>query len=174
MRKRPLFPALHGATFSECGRYRYLLWRQWDTWSGEPRTCMWLMLNPSTADALENDPTVERCRRRSVEMGFGRMVVCNLFALRSTDPDRLREVDDPVGPDNDAHLRREASEADRVVCAWGHHGAYMARGREVKEALTSSGNTLYCLGTTSAGQPRHPLYVSYQQEPRIWRKANER
>src|SRR5437867_1481016 len=93
-----LLPETTGATISDCGRYRYGLWRIWD--ESKPY-CLFLMLNPSTADDIDNDATVERCQRRAAAMGYGGLHVANLFAWRSTDPSVLTSVPDPIGPDND-------------------------------------------------------------------------
>ena len=84
---------------------------------------VFLMLNPSTADAIDNDPTVERCLRRALKMGFGGLMVCNTFAYRSTDPEKLYEVEDPVGPENDQIILARARSAGMVICGWGTHGA---------------------------------------------------
>ncbi|MEH6402829.1 MAG: DUF1643 domain-containing protein, partial [Sneathiella sp.] len=83
-----------GAEFSDCNKYRYSLWRRWDAGP----TVSFLMLNPSTADGSSNDPTVERCHRRAVAMGFGALEVINIFGFRATDPKDLKKAKDPVGP----------------------------------------------------------------------------
>lgn len=143
--------ALFGsAVFSECGRYRYQLTREL---GAAPRSIMWLMLNPSTADATVNDPTVRRCMGFSVQWGFGRMYVCNLYALRSPYPEDLWKVDDPVGPDNDGWIA--STSADVIVCAWGVN----ARPDRVRQVLGLLSAPAMCLGTTKDGFPRHPLYV---------------
>lgn len=151
-----------GATFSPCRTWRYDLWR---IWASGP-TILWLMLNPSTADEVSNDPTVERCERRSMAMGAGGYRVCNIFALRSTDPKGLYEADDPVGPDNDYTILARAREADRVICGWGNHGQLHGRGRQVLETLSAHGIEPYCLRLTGAREPGHPLYIGYSVEPR--------
>ncbi len=92
----------NGAVLSADGVYRYRLWRTWD--ASKP-TLAFLMLNPSTADATEDDPTIRRCLGFAKEWGYGSLVVVNLFALRSPNPDALRENDDPVGPENGEHLQ---------------------------------------------------------------------
>lgn len=157
-----LFPAHTGATFSPCTRYRYTLWRTWDA---SKLSCLFLMLNPSTADAVDNDPTVERCQRRALAMGFGGLVVCNIFAWRSTDPGALYSLDDPVGPDNDAAILAQASRAGLVVCGWGKHGALHGRGNAVLAMLRSAGVKPHALQINGDGSPKHPLYVGYQHEP---------
>lgn len=152
------------ATFSPCRRYRYTLWRRW----GDGPVCMYLMLNPSTADELANDPTVERCERRSREAGFGALVVCNLFAFRATDPDVMKAYEDPVGPGNDAAILETAMSADLVVCAWGNHGTFRDRSRAVTGMLQAQGVSLHRLALNGSGEPKHPLYVSYALQPVPW------
>lgn len=150
-----------GATFSPCRAFRYDLWRRWDNGP----TILWLMLNPSTADALENDPAVERCERRSIALGAGGYHVCNLFALRSTNPKALYTAEDPVGPDNDRTILEQARAAERVICGWGNHGAYRNRSRDVLARLAAHGIEPQCLKLTGAGEPGHPLYIGYSVEP---------
>lgn len=150
------------AQFSACGQYRYRLSR---TWSNGP-TVLWLMLNPSTADATANDPTVERCERRARASGYGRLLVANIFALRSTDPKGLYTHDEPIGPDNDQAISDTAKQADLVVCGWGNHGALSGRGIDVMRSLESADLNPHALRMTGAGQPNHPLYVPYAVEPR--------
>lgn len=154
-----------GAVFSPCARYRYLLWRSWDAGKSQ---VLFVMLNPSTADAERNDPTVERCQRRAHAMGFGGVLVANLFALRSTDPAALYAVHDPIGPDNNRAIRDAARGAALVVCAWGDHGALGGRGAAVRALLERHGHALYVLGLNRGGAPKHPLYVSYARGPQPW------
>lgn len=168
-RKRSLIPNVNGnpmpvaaAIFSPCKKYRYTLRRE--SLFGEGRV-MFLMLNPSTADAVRNDPTVRRCMGYAREWGFRELVVGNLFALRSTDPSKLYEVTEPIGELNDEHLLREALLAELVVAAWGVHGKHLDRGARVAAMLGAAGVTLQCLGHNANGSPRHPLYVPGGIEP---------
>ena len=156
-----------GAFFSECRKYRYSLWRKWDARLGK---MMFLMLNPSTADENANDPTVERCQRRAKEIGYGGLVVCNLFAYRATQPEDMKRQADPVGPLNDQTILHEAKFADMVVCGWGEHGSHLGRSDAVVSLLHGAGVTLHCLRTNRSGQPQHPLYVSYNQKPVLYRE----
>ena len=150
-----------GASYSPCGLYRYNLWR---AWGSSEDTILWIMLNPSRADHLgNNDPTIERCERRSAAWGFQRMEVVNLFALSSPYPRALREADDPVGPLNDDGIARSASRASMILCAWGAHGALRGRAGEVRALLTDK--PLHCLGVTRTGEPAHPLYLPYGRAP---------
>jgi hypothetical protein len=156
--------AVSEAVYSDCELYRYLLTRTW----GEGPKALFVMLNPSTATEVQNDPTVERCERRARALGFGAFRVTNIFAFRATDPRVMRAVADPVGPGNDAAIQDSALWADTIVCAWGNHGLHLNRGAAVIELLRSTGAPLSHLGLTGQGQPRHPLYVSYDQQPQPW------
>lgn len=153
------------AVYSPCERYRYSLTRTWD---GAGRRVMFVMLNPSTATELQNDPTVERCERRARALGFGSFRVTNIFAWRETDPKKMRAVADPVGPDNDAAIRAGADWADMVVAGWGTHGAHLDRGPAVAALLRATGRPLHHLGLTRDGHPRHPLYIAYREQPQPW------
>ena len=156
-----------GARYSSCDLYRYSLWRDWEGGVSDNQrgTILWVMLNPSRADHLgNNDPTIERCERRSVAWGFQRMEVVNLFALRSPYPKALRQAADPVGPLNDTGIAEAAARASMILCAWGANGALRGRSGEVIRTLLA-GRTLHCLGVTLAGEPAHPLYLPYGRVP---------
>ena len=153
------------AGYSDCERYRYLLTRTWDPGGDK---ALFVMLNPSTATELQNDPTVERCERRARALGFGAFRVCNIFAWRETDPAKMRRAADPVGPGNDRAITESCPWADRIICAWGAHGAHLDRGPEVERLMRATGRPLYHLGLTRAGHPRHPLYVGYATQPMPW------
>ena len=149
------------AHYSACERYRYLLRRRWR----DGPVWLFVMLNPSTATELANDPTVARCQTRAMNGGAGAMSVCNLFALRSTDPKALRRTDDPVGPANDAMIAAEVLFADRVICAWGADQAIGKRGLQVLDLIRRSGRQPLALQLNRDGSPKHPLYVAYSAEP---------
>jgi hypothetical protein len=153
------------AEYSDCQAYRYALTRVWDRAGGK---VTFVMLNPSTATEVQNDPTVERCERRARALGFGSFRVVNIFAYRATDPRVMRAQDDPVGAGNDAAILAAVAWADRVVCAWGSHGAHLGRGAAVERVLRATGYPLYQLGLTKAGQPKHPLYIGYDRQPELW------
>lgn len=176
-----------GAEISACGKYRYRLWREWrnhpspakwDMWVdddgspvvdgdgeqlGEPKRCVFIMLNPSTADGAQDDPTIRRCVGFARQWGHDRLEVLNLFARRSTDPKELlalRYDADPVG-----YLNQKAFDdvlfPDRlvglIVCAWGAHGGHLGQD---ETALGWIGpRDRYALGMTRDGNPRHPLYL---------------
>ena len=153
------------AVYSGCEGYRYQLAR---IWNPEGPELLYVMLNPSTATETRNDPTVERCERRARTLGYGGFRVANLFAWRATAPREWRAAADPVGPGNDAALAGAAHRAGRILCGWGAHGAHLGRGRQVEALLRRAGRPLFHLGLTRGGQPRHPLYVAYAQQPERW------
>ncbi|KMK68803.1 hypothetical protein IMCC21224_113689 [Puniceibacterium sp. IMCC21224] len=150
--------------YSPCERYRYSLSRIWDP---AAETVAFVMLNPSTATELRNDPTIERCERRARQMGYGGVSIANLFAFRATKPADLKAAPDPIGPENDAVLWNLASRAACVIAAWGTHGALLERGPALAQQL----GRLWHLGLTKDGHPRHPLYVSYQTRLQLWPEA---
>lgn len=156
------------AIYSDDERFRYDLIRTWDD---AGLRIVFVMLNPSTATELANDPTVERCERRARALGYGAFRVTNIFAFRATDPRDMRAQPDPIGPANDAAIRDAAAWADAVVCAWGTHGAYLGRGGAVEHMLRAGGHVLTTLGLSKAGHPKHPLYIGYQIRPTPWPEA---
>ncbi len=153
------------AVYSDCERYRYSLTRVWDA---DGKRVHFVMLNPSTATEVQNDPTVERCERRARALGYGAFRVTNIFAWRDTDPRNMRAAAEPIGPLNDETIAQGVTWADQTVCAWGTHGAHLDRGPQVLAMLRATGATLTHLGLSKAGHPKHPLYISYQVQPEIW------
>jgi hypothetical protein len=154
------------ATISDCGQYRYRLSRVWD---GARQLLTFVMLNPSTADAEQDDPTIRRCMGFARTFGYGGINVLNIFALRATDPRQLSGHPDPVGPYNDqmlyAYLAVDPMRA-QTVAAWGAHKAATVRAA----ALTAPGTAPWsCLGVTKDGHPRHPLYLPANAQLRLWR-----
>ena len=148
---------MHEVCISADERYRY--WLEAKVSGDNRRVCMFLMLNPSTADATKSDPTMNTCKRFARDWGYGTMRVCNLFALRSPYPRSLKESTDPVGPENDGWIVRNARDADVIVCAWGNQGSLLGRDRSIRRMLEGEGLTgkMRHLGLTKSGQPRHPL-----------------
>lgn len=153
------------AVYSDCELYRYSLTRVWNETAGR---VVFIMLNPSTATEIQNDPTIHRCEQRARTLGFGGFRAVNIFALRATDPRDMRASDDPEGPQNMAALDEAADWADMVISAWGLHGAHRNRGATVAARLHAAGHVLYHLGLTKAGHPRHPLYLPYSASPEMW------
>jgi hypothetical protein len=148
------------------GSYRYRLWRTVNP-DARPRRLLFLMLNPSTADADLDDPTLRRCIGFASLWGYRSLEVCNLFAYRATDPDMLVRVADPVGPHNDVHILAAAARAESIIAAWGTRGALGERASHIVAAITRQ-RPLLCLGLTKGGTPRHPLYVRRDAAPRLF------
>lgn len=145
------------AVISECGRYRYTLEREWMTGTG---TCLFVMLNPSTADATEDDPTIRRCVGFAQRWGYQRLTVGNIFNLRATDPRALLTADDPLGPEAGYWMAQLRREADLSIAAWGAFPLAAERSADLRAS-----HRFHCLGTTKDGSPRHPLYVRGDTEP---------
>lgn len=147
---------IRGATFSPCRIYRYVLERMWD--ADKPKVT-WILLNPSTADHERDDPTNKRGISFSRRWGFGTCVFVNLFAFRASKPATMKQAQDPVGPENDRHVLQHVRDADRIVVAWGSHGAWRDRGREAVDAIQALGLEMHCFGLCKNGHPKHPLYL---------------
>jgi len=126
------------------------------------------MLNPSTADAFQLDPTNRRCVGFAQAWGYGALVTTNIFAFRSTNPAGLRTTNDAVGPENNEAILTAAKNADLVIAAWGTHGELQERGNAAREMLTEAGSALHMLRLTKAGHPGHPLYVAGDTQPMRW------
>lgn len=156
---------MSSAMISDCGNYRYWLTRQWDNGCLLP----FVMLNPSTADANDNDPTIRRCMTFARGEGFAGISVVNLFAFRATNPDALRSVRDPVGPDNDEFLIQELRRNRKVVAAWGAVPMWRDRINYVLSLAELNEVDLRCVGQTNGGFPRHPLYVPAAQRLEAYR-----
>ena len=123
------------------------------------------MLNPSTADAFQLDPTNRRCVGFAQAWGFGALVTTNIFAFRSTNPAGLRTTNDAIGPDNDEVIVTAAQNADLVIAAWGTHGELQGRSGVVRGLLREAGVSPHVLRLTKAGHPGHPLYVAGDTQP---------
>lgn len=181
----PVKPAkvLGIAAFDPTGTYRYLLSRVGDPSS--TKRILWVMLNPSTATAEKDDPTIRKITKFSTRWGYGVIRICNIFALRSTDPKALKialkEGRDPIGPENNRYIGEEVEVADRVVCAWGAHGSLIDRDLAVYDLIRRWGKVPVALNFTSDGralgettkkpkrrQPVHPLYQLDNTEPVEW------
>jgi hypothetical protein len=156
------------AVISDCGQYRYTLSRLWS----DERPCVFVMLNPSTADADIDDPTIRRCVGFARREGCGSIFVVNLFAFRATSPKDMRAASDPTGPDNDWVLRRTFDTAleagSPVIAAWGAHGKFKDRDETVHKIARAAGVHLHCLGRTNDCSPRHPLYLSNDARLSAW------
>jgi hypothetical protein len=163
-------PLEDNAVISACGRYRYVLTRQ--VGPGQ-RSATFILLNPSTADASNDDPTIRRCIGFARQWGCGRLVVQNLFAFRATDPADLKRAAEPVGTENRAWFERVLEDRGDgpVVCGWGVHGEHMGQDQIVLGWLEVLGVQPLALGVTKDGHPRHPLYVPYSAELEAYRRC---
>jgi hypothetical protein len=153
------------ALLSDCKKFRYTLKRTWDA---DLARVLYLMLNPSKADAKIDDKTITRCIGFAQRMpGIGGFTVANLFAYRSKDPEDLLKAEDPIGPRNNKILKDLLFDAQIVVCAWGSHGsqinALIARQLHMLQYSLKC-RELWCLGTTKEGAPRHPLFLKNETE----------
>ena len=146
------------ANFSACRKYRYALWRVWD--ESKPYA-MFIGLNPSTADEINDDPTVRRCIQFAKDWGYGGLCMSNIFAYRATDPNDMKEVQEPVGPENDLWLKKLSKDAGIVVAAWGNHGLHLGRSSEVTSFIPN----LKYLKLNKSGEPCHPLYLRSDSLP---------
>lgn len=151
-----------GARFSRCRRYRYTLWRCWDA---DLPPVMMIGLNPSTADARRNDPTIRRCINFARAWGYGGLMMTNLFAFRATYPKDLKAATDPIGPRNDYWIRRMAGQVDGIVAIWGNDGAWLDRSEHMRRSLSGR---LQCLRLNASGEPAHPLYLPARMTPINW------
>ncbi len=155
------------AIMSRCGHYRYLLSRNWD---GSLPIVAFIGLNPSTADHRNDDPTTRVCINYAKRWGYGGLFLANLFSYRSTDPDNLYSVDDPIGPRADRYLSQIVKEADLVICCWTSRGALMGRDREVYRKIPDP----HCLAILGDGSPGHPLYKSALLKPMRYERSERR
>ncbi len=154
-------PTIH-TLFSPDRVYRYVWVKQVLEDNNHP--CLFIMLNPSTADEYGPDPTIRRCIRFAQKWNRGVLVVLNLFALRSTDPQNLKRVTDPVGPRNDLLIHALTQQVQHAICAWGNHGSLNGRSAQVMTSLQSSCVLLSHLGLNDSGEPKHPLYLPNSRE----------
>lgn len=157
-------PSLFGgsaAVHDSARTYRYVLARQWKPGP----VLVFVMLNPSTATAFESDPTITRCERRARLLGYGGIIVVNLFAFRATDPAVMMAAKHPVGPANDACLTEFCTPDATVIAAWGRDGNHLGRASTVTTALADAGVSLQCLDVTKGGEPKHPLYLPLTLKP---------
>lgn len=141
------------AKFSECEQYRYVLWRKWDE-SLAP--LVFIMLNPSKADATKDDKTISMCCHFARQEGVGGIIVVNLFAFKSTDWKVLLDTPDRVGPENMIWVERVCRNAPRIVVAWGSKPVFHEEISNMAKHLSCFGASVFCLGKTKDGSPKHP------------------
>ena len=145
---------LKGAIFSDDRKYRYALWRVWN-----PGLDLLLQigLNPSTANELRNDPTITRGIVRANNNRFGGFLMANLYGYVSTDPNVLLKDGDFVGEFTDYYLKKMIELSAKQLCGWGSFKPVKLRATSVLKMIQEP----YCLGINADGQPKHPLYISY-------------
>jgi len=148
------------AKLSNCRNYRFALWRTWD--ESKP-FAMIIGLNPSTADEVEDDPTITRCINFAKSWGYGGVCMANLFAYRTKSPSIMKSQNDPIGADNDVWLAKLAKDAGIVVAAWGNHGSHLSRSSTVKKLIPN----LHYLNMNQSGEPTHPLYLKGDLKPAL-------
>lgn len=159
------------AVISECGKYRYSLHRVWDE---NLPNILFIMLNPSKADAELDDPTILRCIQIAKKNGFGSMSVGNVYAYRTTYPDELEEMstEECLGPDNTSYLSRLLGKSDKVIVGWGNSG-YGANQR-MASLLKDNGIYPVCLKINKDGTPKHPLYCRVDSQLIPWSYNQDR
>lgn len=152
------------AVISECGTYRYHLTRYW----GNGAALLFVMLNPSTADANLDDPTIRKCIGFAERNGCEGIEVVNLFAFRATDPRELKRAGYPIGPENNAIIRSTAMDVaergGRIVCAWGANARGLDRADDVVGFLLDDGHELHALKLLDPSTPAHPLMLAYSSK----------
>ena len=153
------------ATFSKCEKYRYDLYRDDLRSEKHEGLCLFIMLNPSTADETNDDPTIRRCISYAKKWGYEELIVVNLFSYRATDPKDLIKSESPVGEHNLKHILNAANKSNMIICAWGTKGNHLGQDKKVIKALKEKGNKLYCLRKTKDGHPSHPLYLPQNLKP---------
>jgi hypothetical protein len=146
-----------GAIFSDDGMYRYALWR---TWSAYKPPLMFIGLNPSTANQLNNDPMITRLITRANIDGYGGLLAGNIYGLVSSNPDKLITTPDPIGTETDVYLCQMIGMAKTILCAWGSFSA--ASVSRINDVLAMISDP-YCLGLNRDGRPKHPLYIPYKE-----------
>ena len=161
-------PPKGAATFDVSCRYRYQLTRTWASHGQSPSQVTFIMLNPSTANEEQDDPTIRACSQFTQRWGYNQLNVVNLFAYRTPQPLDLKKVTNPVGPDNDHYLLAAAESADKVILAWGNWGNLLNRDQTVISLLQQHQQKLYCLMRNHSGHPRHPLYIKRTTRLKPW------
>lgn len=150
------------AAFSRCNRYRYRLERAWDKRISRQSTVAFVGLNPSTADANKDDPTIRKCTAYAQRWQYKKLIMVNLFAWRATDPIDLLAADEPIGKLNNRHLDEAIAQSALVLACWGEHGTLLNRSAEFRQQYA---RRLYCLKTNASGEPTHPLYLPATLRP---------
>ena len=153
------------AVYSPCKNYRYSLTR---THFQAKKSLLFILLNPSTATEIKNDPTIARCQKRAALLGYKGFIICNLFAYRTKSPKIMKNYHDPIGSENNSVIKKNLRLADKVICAWGNHGTHLNQAYEIVKILKDMKTQAYHLGLTKSAQPTHPLYIGYNQKLIKW------
>lgn len=157
------------ANFSRCRTYRYTLWRHWEGGDDVQDYVNFICLNPSTADETRDDNTIRKCVKFAKLWGYSSMCVTNLFAYRSTDPEAMKLVEEPIGEDNDYFLKNTAVNAALIVAAWSQHGSHLNRAEIVRKNLAGVPMSYLRMGKGKKPQPWHPLYLPDTTLPTEWK-----
>jgi hypothetical protein len=164
-----------GAEFSPCRKWRYALWRNWEEGNNR-KSVMFVGLNPSIADEVENDATIRKCIGFAQRWGYSGIYMVNLFAFVATKPSHMAAFDDPIGPGNDASISKYRQDVERVIAAWGSVDRRFRNklnwNNRINQVLKLVRTPVECLGTTLDGSPFHPSRLSYMKE-RIAYQLNE-
>ena len=155
------YPVIYRATISKDKQYRYTLSRIWDQ---DKEMILFIGLNPSTADAKENDPTIRRLIGYATRWGYGGMHVCNLFAYRTPHPKELFKVANPIGPRNDVYIKKLNKLSTTTVLVYGNDGKRLNRHEEILKIIDKP----YCIQKSKTGMPMHPLYLKYTDKPIVY------
>lgn len=150
------------AVFSPDRRYRYALWRWWDRSKG---CALFIGLNPSKADEMQDDQTTRRCMHFARDWGYGGICLANLYAFIATHPEDLWKADDPVGDQSDEKIVAFSREAALVVAIWGNDGQNTPRAESLSKLL----RPLYCIKETERGAPAHPARLPGSLTPHLWK-----
>lgn len=175
MSKEKLQLVSTGAVFSPCRTWRYQLHRCWNPLAPKLNV---IGLNPSTADETQDDPTIRRCISFARDWGYGSLYMTNIFGYRATDPKVMKAFPEPIGPENNEWLVTTSKECDKSIAAWGTHGNFLNRHKDILELL----DDLYVFRLTKkTGVPEHPLYlpgnlipVKLDEAVKIWKTQIDR
>lgn len=143
------------AVFSFDKKYRYILGRKWSN-KGK---CLFILLNPSTADAFKLDPTITRAYNLSKKLGLGELIILNIFAIRGSNPEIIKKVSDPIGPLNNYYIKKYVKKSDLIILGWGNHGKINNRSKEIIDIIKKVKKEIYVLDINKNGEPKHPLYI---------------
>lgn len=157
---------IKSAQISDCGKYRFILTRIWDD---TKRAAVFIMLNPSTADGKEDDPTIRRCINFAKSWNCGSINVVNLFDLRTSSPEEMKKAEAPISRDNNfivyMTVRKAVMLNALIICAWGNHGCYLGQDKKILDLINQAGGDPMALKVSKAGQPCHPLYLKADSMP---------